>query len=176
MSWLIYIKSHYSFSRNLYCSTFLYASCILFDVNHPTVTPTEDAGSVSTYLFHSFALLFEAEFSASDPQALAVHHRASLGVRLQYLGQSFSLQQMTLHQLFLLLSTHVLYLVQLLFTSFIKYIRITGLAVRRNGSVVNCINKVTLHRAWSVLGRVTIFGWYVISQVGQLSLASFQGH
>ena len=69
---------------------------------------------LSTHLLQSFTLLFHAEFSSRDPQTLAVHHRARLGVRLQDLRQSLSLQQMTLGQLVLLLSTHVLYLIQFL--------------------------------------------------------------
>ena len=42
-------------------------------------------------------------------------------------------------------------------------------------SVVRRMNEVTLRRARLVLGWVTVFGRYVTSQLGQLSLASLRG-
>jgi len=60
---------------------------------------------------------------------------------------------------------------------------IVWLAAWRSGNGVGCINKVTLRRAWLVLGWVTCPGStpgggtlfrYVTSQPGRLSLSSFE--
>ena len=81
-----------------------------------------DIISTDIDLFHSFTFCLQAELSDSgNTQTFTIHHCACLCVGLQDLGQTLPLQNVTLQQLLLLLSVHVLYLVQLLFTSMFRH-------------------------------------------------------